>query len=200
MMSDAHAAIAPMAFWTSAVAWFGMMAAMMAPTMWPWVRSFHRFGGSHASSGVVATGQFAAGYLFTWFWYALAAAALEVAFHGARAIAPLIFVVAGVYQFVPLKRACLTHCRSPLSFFLARWRNGPAGAFRLGVEHGVYCVGCCWALMATAIAVGVMNLWWMAALAAVAFVEQVAPRGRALRVPLGVALLAAGLWQFGAGG
>jgi predicted metal-binding membrane protein len=110
-----------------------------------------------------------------------------------------VFAVAGVYQFVPLKRACLTHCRTPLAYFLTRWRNSPPGVFRMGFDHGLYCVGCCWALMTTALAVGVMNLWWMAALAAVALLEQVAPYGATLRRPLGGALLVAGLWRFGIG-
>ena len=108
----------------------------------------------------------------------------------------IVFLAAGLYQFAPLKRACLTHCRSPIGFFLTRWRNGPAAGFRIGLEHGIHCLGCCWALMATALAVGVMNLWWMAALAAIALVEQVAPHGDTFRRPLGVALIAAGVWRY----
>ena len=179
-----HAVSAP-GFGASVAMWFGMMTAMMAPTVWPWIRSFARFGGSTAS--------FASGYLASWLAYSIAAAAAQIAFHPSASFASAVFVAAGVYQLAPLKRACLAHCRNPISFFLARWRNGPAGGFRMGVEHGLYCVGCCWALMATTLAVGMANVGWMAALGAVAFVEQVVRRGDVLRVPLGLALIAAGL-------
>ena len=107
--------------------------------------------------------------------------------------AALIFLVAGIYQFAPLKRACLTHCRTPLGYFLTRWINGPIGALRMGVHHGLFCVGCCWALMATAFAVGAMNLWWMTALGIVALLEQTTPHGELLRRALGAGFLVAGL-------
>ena len=107
--------------------------------------------------------------------------------------AGVLFSAAGLYQFAPLKRACLTHCRTLLGFFLARWRNGPAGAVRMGLHHGIFCVGCCWALMATAFAVGVMNAWWMAALSAPALVEQIAPHGQVVRRSMGAAFLVAGI-------
>jgi predicted metal-binding membrane protein len=109
-----------------------------------------------------------------------------------------IFLIAGIYQFAPLKRACLAHCRTPFGYFLTRWRNGPIGAIRMGLHHGLFCVGCCWALMATAFAVGVMNVWWMAALGAVALIEQTAPKGELLRRVLGGALLGAGILRLGA--
>jgi len=175
--------------------WLAMMAVMMSPTAWPWVRAFQRFGGS--SSTAMATVLFAIGYLVTWSGYAIAAAALQRLLHGVAitAAGAFIFAVAGVYQFVPLKRACLAHCRNPLTYFLARWRNGPASGLQMGINHGLYCVGCCWALMATALAVGAMNVWWMAVLAATSFAEQVAPHGEALRRPLGAALLAAAVWR-----
>ena len=108
-----------------------------------------------------------------------------------------IFLVAGIYQFAPLKRACLTHCRTPFGYFLTRWIDGPIGALRMGLQHGLFCVGCCWALMATAFAVGAMNLWWMTALGTVALLEQTTPQGELLRRALGAAFLVAGLCQFG---
>jgi predicted metal-binding membrane protein len=202
----AHAHGSAAGFLPLTVMWFGMMAAMMAPTVWPWVRSFGRFDESRKGlAAVAATGIFAGGYLAAWLAYSVVAALIQQALQAASLLDPLagmtaaaggvVFIAAGLYQFAPLKRACLTHCRSPFTYFLSRWREGATGAFRMGFGHGIYCVGCCWALMATALAVGVMNLWWMAALAGLALVEQVAPGGRALRVPLGVALLAAGLWR-----
>lgn len=188
--------------------WFGMMAAMMAPTAWPWVRAFHRFSGASGARAAGESAEFAAGYLLAWFGYAVSAALVQRAMHGTLLMPPggdraaplvgaIIFIVAGLYQFAPLKRACLTHCRTPLGYFLTQWRSGPAGAFRMGLQHGLFCVGCCWAMMATAFAVGVMNLWWMAALGGLALLEQVAPQGPALRRVLGGAFLVAGLWHLG---
>jgi len=199
-----HAHVAPgIAFWPLALMWFGMMAAMMAPAAWPWVRAFHRFSGEgRADAG--ATARFASGYLLAWLAYAIGAALVQRALQLMAVMPPssdiviprvgaVIFLIAGLYQFAPLKRACLTHCRTPLGYFLTRWRNGPIGALRMGLHHGLFCVGCCWALMATAFAVGVMNMWWMATLAMMALVEQVAPHGQLLRRALGAAFLVAGL-------
>ncbi len=236
MMPHAHLAHVPGAagpgFVPLAAMWFVMMAAMMAPTVWPWVRAFHRFdavdpasaggtGGPFGGSGLVGvsgalgagrrargpraigTAVFGAGYLAAWLVYSLGAALLHLALqrtgvfdpgHGlGPAAGAAILVAAGLYQFAPLKRACLTHCRNPFGFFLSRWRSGPAAGFRMGLLHGLFCVGCCWALMLTALAVGVMSLWWMAALTAAAFVEQAVPGGARLRVPLGLALIVGGI-------
>jgi predicted metal-binding membrane protein len=189
------------------VMWFGMMTAMMAPTVWPWVQSFHRFSGRESRKGFRPTAEFVAGYLIAWLVYAIGAACLQLVLQRAgllrhptasmtSRLGAAVFVFAGLYQFAPIKRACLTHCRTPLGYFLRRWHDGPASGFRMGVSHGLFCVGCCWALMATSFAVGVMNVWWMAALAALAVTEQVAPHGHQLRVPLGVSLVIAGGWQY----
>ncbi len=190
--------------------WFGMMALMMGPTVWPWIAAFDRI--DAASTGraarMVASTIFASGYLAAWLIYAVAAAAVQLllaragTLDGLSSLAPAagaaILAFAGLYQFTPLKQACLTHCRNPLSFFLTRWRDDASGKFRMGFGHGVFCVGCCWALMATSLAVGVMSLWWMAALALLTFAEQVTPWGERLRTPIGVALIAgAGLRLWG---
>ena len=210
MAGHTHAApgIAAAAFWPLTLMWFGMMAAMMAPAAWPWVRAFHRFSGAERGPRSGATVRFASGYLLAWFGYAIGAALLQVALRGATlmdstadTVVPwmgaVIFLVAGLYQFAPLKRACLTHCRTPLGYFLTRWRNGPVGAVRMGLHHGLFCVGCCWALMTTAFAVGMMNAWWMAALTVLSLVEQIAPRGQAARRLLGGAFLVAGILGLG---
>ena len=203
-MAD-HAHTAPgVAFLPLALMWFGMMASMMAPTAWPWVRTFHRFGGAAHGAKARATAWFASGYLLVWLGYAIGAALLQRALQGLELLQPsgdvavaraggVILLIAGLYQFAPLKRACLTHCRTPIGYFLTRWHDGPMGPFRMGLHHGLFCVGCCWALMATAFAVGVMNAWWMAALGVLALLEQVAPQGHLLRRVLGVGFLAAGL-------
>lgn len=186
-----------------AAAWFGMMAAMMAPAVGPWIVAFDRMGGRGRSvwRRAAEAGAFAAGYLTAWLLYAAGAAALELllsrtgAFDTGRGTAApvagaLALGAAGLFQFAPLKRACLTHCRSPFGYLLTRWRDGPMGAYLMGVQHGVFCVGCCWALMLTTLAAGAASLWWMGALALVAFAEQVAPWGARLRPALGVALVA----------
>ena len=205
----AHAHAAPAAgVWPLTLTWFAMMAAMMAPTAWPWVRAFHRFSGAERA-GFGASARFGSGYLLAWFGYAVGAALLQRTLQrtalmpfAADAVVPsagaVIFLIAGLYQFAPLKRACLTHCRTPFGYFLTRWRNGPMGALRMGFHHGVFCVGCCWALMATAFAVGVMNPWWMAALAALALAEQIVPHGHVLRRVAGGAFVCAGLARLAA--
>ena len=93
-------------------------------------------------------------------------------------IAAAILFTAGAFQFVPFKRACLMHCRNPLTYFLTRWRDGASGGFRMGFHHGLFCVACCWALMATTLAAGAMSLWWMLLLGTVTLLEQVSPMGR----------------------
>ena len=99
--------------------------------------------------------------------------------HGASSphLAGAILVAAGAYQLTPLKGACLTHCRSPLGFLMTNWRDGTLGALRMGVRHGAYCLGCCWALMCVLFVVGVMNLVWVAALTAFVLLEKVGPAG-----------------------
>lgn len=204
ILAHDHTVGGPGAFFPLTAVWLAMMAAMMAPTAWPWVLAFERFAAAEGSRfrRMLATAGFSTGYLAAWALYAMAASALQLALSAAgvldasqrtsSAVGAAILIVAGTFQFAPLKRACLTHCRNPFSYLLARWSNGPASGFRLGLGHGLFCVGCCWALMATAFAVGVMNLWWMAALTLAVFVEQVVPRGDRLRAPLGLALIAAG--------
>jgi predicted metal-binding membrane protein len=165
--------------------WFGMMVAMMSPTVWPWIRAFHRF-----QNEASATARFVMGYFAAWLIYAFGAAGLQMQVgQPGRTWMAAIFAVAGLYQFSPWKQACLTHCRSPFSFFLARWHEGRSRGFQIGLGHGLFCVGCCWALMATSIAAGMANVWWMIVIASATFVEQTVAHGNKLRIPLGIALL-----------
>jgi predicted metal-binding membrane protein len=106
----------------------------------------------------------------------------------------VLFVAAGVYQFTPLKNACLNHCRSPFAFVLNHWRDGWSGALRMGASHGLYCLGCCWVLMALLFAVGVMNLLWVAAIAAFVFAEKLLPGGVWIGRIGGGAMAAFGVW------
>jgi len=164
--------------------WFVMMSVMMVPTVWPWVSAFNRLGGN--------TVIFSSGYAGAWLIYSVAAASIQLLLphHLPPSIAAAILFTAGAFQFVPFKRACLMHCRNPLTYFLARWRDGASGGFRMGFHHGLFCVACCWALMATTLAVGVMSLWWMTALAVITFAEQVSPWGNRVRIAIGLALIA----------
>jgi len=108
-------------------------------------------------------------------------------------------ILAGLYQWTPLKNACLVHCRSPITFLAHHWRKGPTGAFRMGLHHGLYCVGCCWVLMALLFVFGVMNLLWIAALAIFVLLEKVLPRGDLVGRASGGLMIAAGLWLMLAG-
>jgi predicted metal-binding membrane protein len=160
------------------------------------VAAFHRF--AFITGGEArrrrSTVSFAAGYFMVWSSFGVALALLQTVVAIPARWSGAILIGAGVFQLTPLKTMCLTHCRNPFGFLLTRWKNGPPSPLDLGLRHGVYCVGCCWALMLTCMAVGFMNLWWMAVLAALTFAEQAAPREASLRIPIGLALVAAGVW------
>jgi predicted metal-binding membrane protein len=104
-----------------------------------------------------------------------------------------VLVLAGLYQFTPLKATCLRHCQSPFGFIMGHWRSGTVGALRMGVVHGLYCLGCCWALFAVLVAAGVMSLAWMLLLTLVVFAEKVLPWGRHIAYGVGVAFLVLGI-------
>jgi predicted metal-binding membrane protein len=188
--------------------WVTMMAAMMLPSVAPMVLVFSRVNRERArrgSLGAVPTWVFVAGYLVAWTAYGLVAYALfrvakEAAPNflgwnrGGRYVAGAALVFAGLYELTPLKEVCLRHCRGPLHFVLGGWREGQAGAMRMGVEHGIYCVGCCWGLMVALFALGVMSLTWTAVIAAVIFVQKVLPFGDRLELLFATAFIALGVW------
>jgi predicted metal-binding membrane protein len=160
-----------------------------------------------AASGTAAvpTAIFLAGYLVVWSAFSLLAAALQWGLQTAALMSAatlkatpllgaLLLIAAGVYQLTPLKYACLARCQSPLSFILTEWREGARGAFVMGLRHGAFCVGCCWALMALLFAAGVMNLLWVAAIAALVLAEKLMPPGRLVSWSAGIVLLAWGAW------
>jgi predicted metal-binding membrane protein len=170
--------------------WVVMMAAMMLPSAAPMVMVHaaverrKRQVGRAAHPG--ATLAFASGYLLAWTAYGLLAYALfqllrsldVEAFSsadGERYLAAALIAVAAVYQLTPLKNVCLKKCRSPLAFVVGSWRDGRLGGMRMGAAHGGWCVGCCWAVMGTLFALGLMNLAWMAAIAAMVAVEKLVP-------------------------
>ncbi len=188
------------------VLWTVMMTAMMLPAAAPMILIFASAQGKRQRGTAVPTWIFAGGYVLVWAAVGLAVYGLvQVGSEIARRVAaadravwaPLALgttlVVAGLYQFTPAKRVCLTHCRSPFAFVAEHWRDGRSGALRMGVRHGAYCLGCCWALFAVLVAAGVMSLAWMLLLTLVVFVEKVLPHGRRASVLIGIALVAMGL-------
>lgn len=187
--------------------WAVMMVAMMLPAASPMILTFAAINRRRAATGTpaVPTAVFLAGYLAVWSAFSLGAAALQRALQAAAVLAPAaltvtplvgaaLLIAAGLYQLTPLKYACLARCQSPLGFILGEWREGPRGAFVMGVRHGAFCVGCCWALMALLFVAGVMNLLWVAAIAAFVLVEKLVPSPRAVSWSAGALLLAWGVW------
>ena len=176
--------------------WTLMMAAMMLPSAAPMIL-LHRLGADGTGAArEVRSAIFVGGYLVVWgsvgilVWLA-ARIAEQVVPHDARALAvAAVLGVAGLYQLTPLKDVCLRACRTPADFLLTHWYRGLGGSFRTGVEHGLYCVGCCWALMAVFVAAGSMSLAWAVVIAGAVLVEKVAPRGVAFGRVMGVALVA----------
>jgi predicted metal-binding membrane protein len=190
---------------TFVAGWTLMIVAMMLPSSLPLVVLFGSLT-RRRSDGWLLVALLLLGYLSTWATFGalvhagdlgLHAAARQIDWLGSRAwlIGAATLVVAGLYQFSPLKYRCLEKCRSPLSFITEHWRGrGERGqAFRLGVHHGLFCVGCCWLLMLLMFAVGVGSLGWMLTLGAVMAIEKNMPWGRRLSTPLGALLVAAGL-------
>jgi predicted metal-binding membrane protein len=187
-------------------AWTVMMAAMMLPGAAPMILLFDSVQARREGSAAVSTWIFASGYLLVWVGagipvYAVIETANEIALLSAstgraRWMALALgttLLLAGFYQFTPIKRVCLHHCRSPLGFFALHWRGGRLGALRMGVLHGAYCLGCCWALFAVLVAAGVMSLVWMLLLTLIVFAEKVLPHGQRVAALVGVTLVALGL-------
>ena len=174
--------------------WVTMTAAMMLPSTMPVVIAY-RHVGRHPRAG---TPLFLAGYLAAWTGYGLVASAgyrgLQAWDAGGRYAAGAALAAAGLYELTSLKSFCLRHCRSPLGFVLGRWRAGRLGAARMGAEHGVYCVGCCFGLMLVLFVVGLMSLLWMAVVSALVFAEKVLPAGDRLPRAIAVALVVGGVW------
>jgi len=188
------------------VMWAVMMVATMTPAAAPMILMFAAIHRRRAAEGrpAVPTVIFVLGYLVVWTIYSVAAGVVQAALHAAALLSPAmtatspllaggLLVAAGVFQWTPLKRACLAACRSPLSFLMSGWREGRGGALVMGLRHGLYCLGCCWALMALLFVAGVMNLPWVAVIAVAVLVEKVVPSGDLVGRLAGVALIAAGV-------
>ncbi|MEO6445903.1 MAG: DUF2182 domain-containing protein [Gemmatimonadaceae bacterium] len=185
--------------------WTVMMVGMMSPSAAPVVLLYsgmqQRQGKGSLSASVLL---FALGYLAVWTGFSGVATLVQWALHEAALLASTmavasprmagaILVAAGAYQLTPVKSACLTQCQSPLGFLMGNWRDGSVGAFTMGLRHGVYCLGCCWALMGVLFAVGVMNLVWVAALTAFILAEKVGRSGAVVARIGAIALLGWGV-------
>jgi predicted metal-binding membrane protein len=189
------------------VMWTIMMAAMMLPAAAPLMLILARINYSRYSRrrAALATGVAALGYFATWTGFSLLATLVQWRLLEAQLVSPMmdsssrlmtaaLLLAAGVYQFTPLKHACLGRCRSPMSVLLIEWREGYMAAFRMGLRQGASCLGCCWLLMALLFAFGVMNLIWIAALSVLVLLEKILPQPRVFAQATGAILLAWGVW------
>lgn len=189
--------------------WAMMMVAMMTPAVAPVVLIYAFFSRQARVQGTpfASASWFAGGYLFAWTAFALVAALAQYELERAMALsatmriadrfaAGAVLVVAGLYQWTPVKDACLSQCTAPVSFIQRHGGFQPTadGSFRLGFLHGLYCIGCCWVLMALLFVAGVMNIAWIVVLAAVVIAEKNLPGGRSIARGVGLGAIAAGLW------
>jgi predicted metal-binding membrane protein len=186
--------------------WAVMMVAMMLPGAAPMILFYSAIARrrSEREPAAAAGGVFSLGYLAVWAIFSLAAAALQFGLERTALLSPamkttsiavagIVLIAAGVYQWTPLKHACLRRCRSPLEFVMLHWRAGARGAFTMGFRHGGYCVGCCWLLMLLLFIGGVMNVAWIAGISLFILVEKTAPAGRWISRGAGAILAAWGL-------
>jgi predicted metal-binding membrane protein len=192
------------------VMWAVMMVAMMTPSAAPMILMFAGVNRRRREQQVpyVPTSVFLLGYLVVWAAFSVLATAAQWGLHTVSLLSPMmvsttpvlggiLLLVAGIYQWTPLKHACLSKCRSPLGFVLNEWREGRWGAFLMGLKHGSYCTGCCWSLMSLLFVAGVMNLLWIAAIAGFILLEKAAPAGQRMGQAAGVLMIAGGVVVLG---
>jgi len=205
----------PVAFspWTAAdfalniAIWWVMMPGMMLPSAAPMILTFATVNRRKRTRGqpFVPTAVFTTGYLIAWGLFGIAATVADWGLEQTALMSPItqrltpalgaaVVIVAGVYQLTPFKYVCLTNCRSPVDFVLNHWRDGAVGALRTGFEHGLYCLGCCWFLMALLFAAGTMSLLWMAAITVFVLVEKLFPAGQWIARGSGLVMMAFGLY------
>ena len=203
-MMPASAPWQPIEFVAVFVMWVVMMIGMMTPSVTPMILIYARIS-RHAGRPLAASAWFVLGYLLSWITFSLAATSAQWALERAALLTPMmesvstilgaiVLIVAGLYQWTPFKDACLSYCQTPIGFIVRfGFRREPTGALALGFRHGLYCIGCCWALMALLFVAGVMNLFWIAALAALVLVEKLVPSRLVPRIA-GIAFVASGAW------
>ncbi len=185
--------------------WAVMMVAMMLPSVSPFVLCFAAVQRQRRSESLpyVSSGIFLGGYFAVWIAFSALAALAQLALHRTALLSSTLtatsslfagglLVAAGVYQWTPLKNSCMRHCRSPLGFLLGDWRDGSWGALRMGAEHGIFCLGCCWVLMLLPFAAGVMSMLWMATLTVFILMEKTIPGGEWMSRLAGLVLVIGG--------
>ena len=188
--------------------WAIMMVAMMVPTVSPAILLFTEINRrrDEQKSTLMATGAFLLGYLTAWTGFSILATLAQWGLLTAALVSPMmestsktlgagLLLIAGLFQFSHLKYACLLHCRSPIGFFATEWRAGALGAFRMGLKHGGYCLGCCWALMGLLFAFGVMNLLWVGGLSAFVLLEKISPKNQLVSRLSGLLFIAWAAWM-----
>lgn len=185
--------------------WLVMMIAMMLPSVAPMILIFARMDRQRGGTRVPgAAAILVLGYLLVWAGFSALASVAQWQLHNAALVSSMmvstsstlggiLLLSAGVFQFTPLKRGCLVRCRSPISFLISEWRDGRWGTLVMGMKHGVYCAGCCAVLMTLLFVAGVMNLLWVATIAAFILVEKLAPKGERLGQIAGAGLILAGI-------
>jgi predicted metal-binding membrane protein len=187
------------------VMWAVMMAAMMLPSAMPTIWLYAKV--NQSTGRQINNTLFVIGYLALWTAFSLAATLMQWALHdfgllnamdaaNSRILGGAVLMLAGVYQWLPYKRVCLNHCRSPLAFLMTSWREGANGAWKMGMHHGAYCVGCCWALMLVLFVVGTMNLLWVVLIALYVLVEKWLFSSDNLARGTGLVLMAWAIWLF----
>jgi predicted metal-binding membrane protein len=186
--------------------WSEMMIAMMLPSAAPMILTFASLNRSRREQqrAFVPVSAFVSGYLIAWIAFSLAATFLQWALHSAALLSPMmsmtnsrvagaLLIAAGIFQFTPWKTACLTRCANPLTLLLTGWREGACGAIQMGLHHGLFCLGCCWALMLLLFVLGVMNITWIAALTIYVLIEKLLGRNAWFGRVAGAALCAWGV-------
>lgn len=187
--------------------WAEMMVAMMLPSATPMILTVAKVQRNRREQErpFVATGIFVFGYLVVWTGFSAFAALMQWILHAKALLSPMmvgtspllgggLLIAAGIFQWSPLKNACLAGCCSPLKFLMADWREGKCGAFTMGLRHGVHCMGCCWFLMLLLFVAGVMNVWWIAVITILVLIEKVVPRGLFFGKIAGILFAGWGLW------
>jgi predicted metal-binding membrane protein len=190
------------------IMWSVMMFAMMTPSAAPMVLTYTKINRQRQAQlkPVPGTAIFYMGYLLVWTAFSAMATLAQGGLHAATLLSPMmettspvlggiILIAAGVFQFTPLKYACLSHCRTPLGYFMTEWREGKLGALVMGVRHGAFCVGCCWLIMALLFVAGVMNLFWIAVIAAYVLAEKLLPGGHKVSWGIGALIIGWGVWM-----
>jgi len=192
----------PLTFLLMFIMWSVMMIGMMIPSAAPMILLFARVQRRKLAdqAPTIRIAAFTAGYLLVWTSFSLIATGLQWALTELRLLSPMmestsqflavgVLLAAGIYQLTPLKSACLKQCQSPIGFLTSHWKDGALGSLNMGIEHGMFCLGCCWLLMTLLFVGGVMNLLWVAVIAIFVLLEKVVPKGEVIGRVGGVLLI-----------